>query len=442
MKAPSFDISEFIDGRPIGSCQVRILATCFIIMLLDGFDMQIIGLVIPALVRDWGLTPEDFGLALTAGPIGMVIGAAFLGPLADRYGRKRPVIAAVTVFGLFTFLAAYVNTPSALAFLRFLMGIGLGGVIPNIVALSAEYVPARSRATFSTLAYTGVPLGALASGLVGTWLIPSGGWQSVFYVGGLVPLAIAAYAIFALPESLRFVAAHTGRSQEAVKIIGKIAPDVCLPESVQFTLHEAVQKRTGIASLFGPGRTLPTIFLTLVFVANTFGVYFFMSWLPVLMKQSGLSLKFSLLSTVLLNGGGAVGTATLGFLIDRLGIFRVMTASYCIGGIAIIAVGLGGGPALLIPAIFLSGICMMGAQCAMYAVVALVYPTAIRATGVGTTMGWGRLGSIVGPAVGTVFVALQWPIAMDFLAASLPIFAAALFINIVGRIPKNFDRTT
>ena len=433
-----FDISGFIDNRPLSGYQLRILITCFIVMLLDGFDMQVIGLALPALARDWGLSPKDFGLALTAGPAGMVIGAAFLGPLADRYGRKRPVIAAVIVFGLFTILAAVTRTPAALAATRFVMGLGLGGVIPNIVALSAEYVPERHRGTLSTLTYTGVPLGALMSGLFGAWLIPLYGWQSVFFIGGLVPLAIAVYAIFTLPESIRFIAAKSGRSSEALSIIRKIAPDVQLPDTVSFTLHETQQQKTGISGLFGPGRTIPTVLLTLVFVANTFGVYFFMSWLPVLMKQSGLSLKFALLSTVLLNGGGALGTAVLGNLIDRFGVFRVMAASYFIGALAIIAVGLGGGPLLLIPAIFITGTCMMGAQCAMYAAVAIVYPTAIRATGVGTTMGWGRLGSIIGPIVGTVFVALQLPIAMDFLVASIPIFAASLFIYIVGRVPKRF----
>lgn len=433
-----FDISDFIDQRPLGSYQFRILATCFIIMLLDGFDMQVIGLALPALARDWGLSPKDFGLALTAGPVGMVIGAAFLGPLADRYGRRWPVIGAVTVFGFFTVLTAFVQTPAALALMRFMTGLGLGGVIPNIVALSAEYIPERHRGTFSALTYTGVPLGALASGLFGAWLIPLYGWKTVFYIGGLAPLAIAVYALFALPESIRFIASRAGRNEEAAAVIRKIAPDVQLPQPIQFMIHETVQKKTGIAALFGPGRTLPTVFLTLVFVANTFGVYFFMSWLPVLMKQSGLSLKFALLSTVLLNGGGALGTATLGHLIDRFGVFKVMAGSYFIGGIAIIAVGLGGGPAVLIPAIFISGTCMMGAQCAMYAAVAIVYPTAIRATGVGTTMGWGRMGSIIGPVVGTVFVALQWPIAMDFFVASLPIFAASLFIYIVGRVPKKF----
>ena len=438
MHMHTFDISKFIDDRPLSAYQIRILMTCFLVMLLDGFDMQVIGLALPALARDWGLSPRDFGLALTAGPVGMVIGAAILGPLADRFGRKRPVIAAVVVFGLFTLLAAVTRTPAALAVTRLLMGLGLGGVIPNIVALSAEYVPERYRGTFSTLTYTGVPLGALMSGLFGTWLIPQHGWTSVFYIGGLVPLIIAAYAIFTLPESLRFMATRRRRNDEAALIIHRIDPEVRLPDNVTFGIREAQQSRTGVSSLFGPGRTLPTVFLTLVFVANTFGVYFFMSWLPVLMKQSGLSLKFALLSTVLLNGGGALGTAVLGNLIDRFGVFKVMAASYFIGGLAVIAVGLGGEPALLIPAIFISGTCMMGAQCAMYAAVAIVYPTAIRATGVGTTMGWGRLGSILGPVVGTVFVALQLPIAMDFLVASLPIFAASLFIFIVGRIPKNF----
>ena len=318
------------------------------------------------------------------------------------------------------------------------MGLGLGGVIPNVVALSAEYVPQRYRGTFSALAFTGVPLGALASGLVGTWLIPSHGWQSVFYVGGLAPLAIACWAAVSLPESIRFIAARRNRQHEATKIIRKIAPEINLPSGVQFILNEPKQSKTGIAALFGPGRTLPTVLLTLVFVSNTFGVYFFMSWLPVLMKQTGLSMTFALLSTVLLNGGGALGTATLGHLLDRYGVFKVMAISYFIGGIAIVTVGWGTSPAVLIPAIFISGTCMMGAQCAMYAAVAMVYPTAIRAAGVGTTMGWGRLGSIIGPAVGTVFVTLNWPITAIFLAASAPIFAASSIIYLVGRIPKNF----
>jgi AAHS family 4-hydroxybenzoate transporter-like MFS transporter len=436
--ARSFDISEFIDSHPVGGYQLRILVTCFIVMLLDGFDMQVLGLAVPALAHVWGLTPKDFALALTAGPVGMVIGAISLGPVADRYGRRRPVIAAVFVFGLFTALTAYVHSPAALAMMRLIMGLGLGGVIPNVVALASEYVPARLQGTLSALSFTGVPLGACASGLLGTWLIPSYGWQSVFYIGGLVPLAIAAYALWALPESIRFIAARSGRSKEATAVIHKIAPEVQLPASVRFTIHEAAQKRTGVASLFGPGRTIPTVFLTLVFMANTFGVYFFMNYLPILMKQSGLSLKYSMLSTVLLNGGSALGTATLGYLIDRFGVFRIMTYNYVIGAIAVTAVGLGTNPALLIPAIFVAGTCMMGPQCAMYAVAAIVYPTAIRATGVGTTLGFGRLGSVIGPLVGGIFVALQWPIAADFFVASLPIFAASLCIHIVGRTPKNF----
>jgi AAHS family 4-hydroxybenzoate transporter-like MFS transporter len=369
----------------------------------------------------------------------MFLGAAILGPIADRYGRRRPVIAAIALFGLATLFSAYVSTPSALAFMRFLTGLGLGGVLPNTVALSSEYVPARSRATLSTLTYAGVPIGALLSGLVGTWLIPSYGWQSVFYVGGLVPLAIAVYSIFALPESIRFIAARSEKSEEAAAVIRKIAPEVQLSGSVTFTIHEARQAKVGISSLFGPGRTPTTVLLTLIFVCNTFGVYFFMSWLPVLMKQSGLSMQWSLLSTVLLNGGGAVGTVTMGALIDRFGIVRVVTSSYVIGAIAIALIGAGGGPAVLVPALFLTGTCMMGAQTTMYAVATMSYPTAIRATGVGTTMGWGRVGSIIGPLVGTAFVTLHWPISADFMVASLPIFAGALFMFIIGRVPKKFD---
>jgi MFS transporter, AAHS family, 4-hydroxybenzoate transporter len=437
--ATPFDISGFIDGRRVGSYQARVLITCLIIMLLDGFDMQVIGIAIPALAHAWGLTPKHFGMVLTAGPVGMLLGAAILGPIADRYGRRRPVIAAVALFGLATLGSAFVSSPSALAMMRFLTGLGLGGVLPNVVALSSEYVPGRSRATLSTLTYTGVPIGALLSGLLGSSLIPSHGWQSVFYIGGLIPLAIAVYAFFALPESIRFIAARTEQSKEAAAVIRKIAPEVELPPSVTFTIRETRQTKVGVSSLFGSGRTPTTVLLTLVFVCNTFGVYFFMSWLPVLMKQSGLSMQGSLLSTVLLNGGGAVGTVVMGVLIDRFGIFKVVPSSYLIGGAAIAAIGLGSNAIVLIPALFLTGTCMMGAQVTMYAVAAMVYPTAIRATGVGSTMGWGRVGSICGPLVGTAFVALHWSIAADFVVASLPIFAGALFVFAIGRVPKNFE---
>ncbi|MBN1654918.1 MAG: MFS transporter [Deltaproteobacteria bacterium] len=483
----TFDISEFIDGRRVGFYQVRILITCFVIMLLDGFDMQVIGVAVPALMQDWQLKPKDFGLALTAGPVGMILGAAILGPIADRYGRRWPLIVAVTLFGLATLLSAFVSTPDGLALTRLFSGLGLGGVLPNVVALSAEYVPARARGTLSTLTYTGVPIGALASGLVGSWLIPSLGWRSVFFIGGLFPLAIAGYAatrvpvaalasvligiwitvtfgwhgwqsifivgflvplvafgayfVFTLPESIRFIAARTEKRHKAAAVIRKIAPEVQLSDSVQFTIHEARQAKVGVASIFGPGRTLPTVLITLIFVCNTFGVYFFMSWLPVFMKQSGLSMTWSLLSTVLLNGGGAVGTVTMGVLIDRYGIFKVVTTSYLIGAIAIASIGIGAEPAVLVPALFLTGTCMMGAQTTMYAVAAMVYPTAIRATGVGSTMGWGRIGSVIGPLIGAAFFTLQWSIAAAFIAASLPIFAGALFIYLVGRVPKRFETT-
>jgi AAHS family 4-hydroxybenzoate transporter-like MFS transporter len=352
------------------------------------------------------------------------------------------VIAAVTLFGLATLLSAYVHSTNGLALMRFFTGVGLGGVIPNVVALSSEFVPTRVRGTLSTLTFTGVPIGAFASGLIGTWLIPSLGWQSVFYVGGLFPLAIAVYAVFSLPESIRFIAARSEQNDKAAALVRKIAPEVQLPDSVQFTIHEVRQAKVGVSSLFGPGRTLPTLLITLIFVCNTFGVYFFMSWLPVLMKQSGLSMKWSLLSTVLLNGGGAVGTVAMGALIDRYGIYKVVTISYIIGGLAVAAIGQGTAPAVLVPALFFTGTCMMGAQTTMYAVAAMVYPTAIRATGVGSIMGWGRVGSVIGPLVGAAFVTLQWSIAADFFAASLPIFAGALFIYLVGRVPKRFEATT
>jgi AAHS family 4-hydroxybenzoate transporter-like MFS transporter len=440
--ATSFDISEFIDSRSVGKYQLKILVTCLIAALLDGFDMQIAGLAIPVLAIDWHLTPKDFSSVLMAGPIGMVLGSAIMGPLADRFGRKRPIIVAIACFGLFTVLGAYAHSVDALAFLRLLAGLGLGGVLPNLVALTTEYAPARARATLTTLTFCGVPLGALLSGLVGTWLIPIYGWQSVFYVGGLVPLAIAVYAFFRLPESIRFIAFCVGRSEEVAAVIQKIAPDVQLPASVQFTVHEAPRKKAAVTSLFGPGRTLPTVLLTLVFMFNTFGVYFFMSWLPVLMKLAGLSLQGAILSTVLLNGGGAVGAATLGRLIDRFGGYKVMAGNYVLGAIAVLALGAADqGAVVLIPALFVTGTCVMGSQIAMYAIAAAVYPTAIRATGVGTTIGIGRSGSIIGPMAGAAAVALGWSIPAIFAMASVPIFLASFSINLVGRVPKNFGVT-
>jgi AAHS family 4-hydroxybenzoate transporter-like MFS transporter len=431
---PPVDVAGFIDAQPVGGFQLKLLLTCAAVLFLDGFDTQAIGFVAPALVKEWGLGKGALGPVFSAGLFGLMIGALVFGPLADRVGRKKIIILSTLAFGIGALVTAVVQDVSTLIAIRFLTGLGLGGAMPNAVALTSEFNPRRRRATMVMIMFCGFSVGAALGGLLAAALIPQFGWRSVFVVGGIAPLLLAPILALKLPESVRFLAL-TGRADaRVVQLLGFINPKAEFAPATRFMVDEPELAGIPVKHLFRGGRTLATLLLWVVFFMSLLDLYFLSNWLPTVLNDLGASVPQAALIGSMLQVGGVVGTFVLGSIIDRFS-FRALALVYFIAVFAVGAIGqLGHSAGFVTMAIFAAGFCIVGGQIAANALAAGFYPTAVRATGVGWALGIGRIGSIVGPLVGGALLTMKWSAGQVFAAAAAAALCAALAAFSLSRL--------
>jgi MFS transporter, AAHS family, 4-hydroxybenzoate transporter len=425
------DIAGLINTHPLSSFQKEIMILIGGVVVMDGFDVQAIGFIAPALTQDWHIDPTALGPIFGAGLLGMLFGSMLLSILADRIGRRPVLVGSTTFFSLCMLGTAAASSVPQLVFLRFLTGLGIGGVMANAVALASEYSPQRQRASLLMWISCGFTGGAIAGGLISATLIPWGGWRSVFFVGGVLPLGIAAVMYWRLPESLLFLSSQQGTQEKLRQLLGRIAPGVDPGRDLNLAAPVQVHGRGSFTKLFRDDRALMTVLLWLVSFANLLNLFFLANWLPLLSARMGYSPSVAVLMGTTLQLGGLIGAVFMGPLIDRLGYYRVLVPLFLIAGLAVAAIG---EPGLSLPLLYLvvfaAGICIVGAQPALNALASTLYPTEIRATGVGWSLGVGRAGAIVGPVVAAQLVALNWSSQTLFLAASVP--ASFSCIVIVG----------
>jgi len=423
---PVIDLVDFIDRQPVGAFHLRLLLACAAVLFLDGFDTQAIGYVAPALAKEWGLSKGALGPVFSAGLFGLMIGALVFGPLADRIGRKKIIVLSTLAFGLGALITAVVSDVNALLVIRFLTGLGLGGAMPNAVAMTAEFNPQRRRATMVMIMFCGFSVGAALGGLLAAWLIPQFGWRAVFVVGGLAPLLMVPILMLRLPESVRFLATRGHAPERVAELLRRISPHTAFAPGAEFVVREAHLAGLPVAHLFREGRTPVTLLLWVVFFMSLLDIYFLANWLPTVLNDLGASVSKAVLIGSMLQVGGVVGTFALGIIIDRFS-FRALALVYFVAVFAVGAIGQLGHSALLVSlAIFAAGFCVVGGQIAANALAAGFYPTSVRATGVGWALGMGRVGSIVGPLVGGMLLAAKWSTAAVFLAAAGAALCAAL----------------
>lgn len=386
------------------------LGLCFIVALLEGLDLQSIGVAAPRMAREFGLSVSQMGLAFSAGTFGLLPGAMLGGRLADRIGRKKVLIAATALFGIFSIATAQAWDFWSLLAIRVATGIGLGGAMPNLIALCSEAVPARLRNTAVSIMYCGIPFGGAIAAIIGMVFASDSGWRHIFYVGGFGPLVI-------IPLLLR------------------------MQESRGFDrpAGAAVRPPPVGRALFGERRTLATLCIWISFFFTLVVLYFLLNWLPSLMVANGLSRAEAGWVQILFNLGGGAGALGIGMLMDRGRPGAVVSGMYA-GIIAALAtLAAASGMSWMATGAFMAGLFVIGAQSVLYALAAAYYPMAVRGTGVGAAVAVGRLGSIAGPMLAGVLLSMGKSSA-SIIGASIPVtIIAALAALVLLRRPVARD---
>lgn len=281
--------SEIIDQRSLSRFQIWTITLCGIVLVLDGFDAQIIGFLAPSISETLKIPVKAFGPIFSASLFGLMIAAMATGPIADRWGRKWPVVISTITFASFAILTARVTSFDKLLILRFLTGLGLGGAMPNVVALACEYSPRRLQTVVVSVLFIGMPLGGVLGGMTSQALIPTWGWRSVFYIGGVLPLGVALLLILMLPESVRFLSVSGADQRKIAGIMTRISPQLAGSAVTYTNSPEPERQGLPVKHLFTEGRAAGTILLWVPFFMNLLLLYFVVSWLPALLRQAGMS---------------------------------------------------------------------------------------------------------------------------------------------------------
>ena len=430
MDTSKVNINELIDKARFTSFHWKVLIWCLLIIIFDGYDLVIYGVALPLLMQQWSLTAVEAGLLASAALFGMMFGAMIFGTLSDKLGRKKTILICVTLFSGFTFIGAFAKGPTEFAILRFIAGLGIGGVMPNVVALMTEYAPKKIRSTLVAIMFSGYAIGGMTSALLGAWLVKDMGWQIMFLIAG-IPLLLLPLIWKFLPESLAFLV-KSNHSEQAKNIVSKIAPQTQVNANTQLVLNESTTTDVPVRALFQQGRTFSTFMFWIAFFMCLLMVYALGSWLPKLMLQAGYSLGASMLFLFALNIGGMVGAIGGGALADRFHLKPVITIMFIVGSAALILLGINSPQFILYSLIAIAGAATIGSQILLYTFVAQFYPTALRSTGMGWASGIGRIGAIIGPVLTGALLTLELPHQMNFLAIAIPGVIAALAIFMVN----------
>ena len=417
-----------VDEAKFNGFHALVVFWCAFIIIFDGFDLGVVGTVLPVLMEEWSLTPVEAGAMSSFALFGMVFGSLIGGPLADKFGRKNVIIFCVAFFSIFTGLCGLAQGPTEFGIYRFLTGLGLGGVVPNTVALTSEYSPKSIRSFLTTTMFSGYAAGGLFASGVGIVLIPRFGWESVFYVGAL-PLLALPFLYKHLPDSIEFLVARK-QDHHVRKVLMKVSPaykpqetdvyEMVMPQKTGFPVAELFKNNRGVSSVMF--WTASFLCLLMIYGLNT--------WLPKLMANMGYSLGSSLFFLLVLNAGAILGCLIGGWASDRWHGKKVLLLFFCIAVVSLSLLGYVSGPFLLYPLVAIAGATTIGTQIILYAYTAQFYPIQIRSTGVGWTTGVGRLGAVVGPMLGGYLLMLNLPIQHNFvvyaIAGVLCIFAILL----------------
>ena len=400
----TIDVGSALDDAHWSGYQKLLVFATATTIIRDGLDNQLLNAAVPALMREWSLPRPAFVPVQTSGMIGMMVGGAIGGLIGDRFGRRIALLGSVVSFGILTILVSFAGGVAMLTALRFFAGLGLGGAMPNAAALSSEYVPRRQRPFAVTLTIVCIPLGGSLAGFVGGQILPRFGWRGLFLVGGILPLLMTAILLKVLPESPRYLARLPERWPQLRTLLGRLGHHVP-DEAVFVDATEKAITHVSARELLVPEYRRDTAALCASFFFCLLSVYVGVSWVPSLLVGAGFDVGTASYGLTAFNLGGVVGAILGAVVIMRLGsrLTMLVMAAGAIAGAAVLAfmpIGTQSAGAVLVMLAWTGGL-INAVQTTMYALAAHVYPTAVRATGVGTAVAFGRIGGVLSPSVGS-----------------------------------------
>jgi MFS transporter, AAHS family, 4-hydroxybenzoate transporter len=401
------DIAELLDKQGVTRFNVLLIAIGWFAIFSDGFDISNIGYIMPNLMRELHLGPETAGLVSSASLVAYPIGALGLGWLSDHSGRKLALIIGCLIVAVFTYATVFVTNAEGLAAMRFLTGVGLGGIIPNIVALSSEFAPKRLRARLIIFTFCGINFGGFICGLVAPAIIGAWGWRGLFIVGGTVPLIAVILMWLFMAESVKFLALKGGHEGELRRILARLIPNLSLPANARFVVaSQATRVPFRPGQLFAGGLAWITPILWVMFILNLFVIYFAGGWTNIVLQGAGMPPTQAIIVSSLNQGGGVLGGLVISYFVDRFGFLSVIFW----GALTAATVWMIGIPGLQVGWIALwvtiSGFGMQGVQYGLNATPGMIYPTSIRAFASGWAFGVARFGAVAGPLVGGFALAM------------------------------------
>ncbi|KRF67828.1 MFS transporter [Bacillus sp. Soil768D1] len=431
-------VSEMIDEQKFNRFHLQILLCCIFIIICDGYDMFMLGTILPSLMSEWKITAVEAGLFSSYALFGMMIGALVFGPIADKFGRKKVILICTVIFSIFTFTSGFADTPTSFGIQRFVAGLGLGGVMPNLIAIITEYAPKKLRSTLVAIMFSGHALGGVVASLGAMYLIPNFGWRAVVWLGAL-PLIFMPILYKMLPESLNYFILKNQKSQ-LVDVLNQVDVNGKYTANDHYVLHEKSKNdSTGfpVKQLFKKGRTVSTIMFWVAFFMCLFVMYGLSTWLPKIMEGAGYELGSSLTFLVTLNLGAVFGAIVGGKLADRFG-FKVVLISFLVIGFATLTM-LSFKPSMIMlyVLIAIAGGTTTGTQIVTNAYVSQFYPNEIRSTGVGWALGVGRIGGIIAPTFCGVLLDMKLSLQVNFLAFAIPCIIAAVAIWFIQEKSSN-----
>ena len=427
MTRTEVNVSAVIDAGSLNRYQIGVFFLCGLFLIMDGFDVQSMGYVAPALITDWKIAREALTPIFMSGLVGLFIGSMVFGMVGDRIGRRRVLLGATVAFSALTLASGLATSFNELLGIRFFAGLGLGAILPNATALIGEFSPKRMRIATMMIVTNGFTVGAALGGFLAAWLIPQYGWRAVWYVGGLVPLVLLVPMYLWLPESLQFLALRRNDTREIGKWLKRIDPAAQIDATTRFVVPETRAPGVPIAHLFAEGRAAATSLIWVANFMNIVNAYFVASWLPTVVRDMGYSTSIGVMAGATVQAGGVIGTLAIAGLVARVGFVPVLVACFAVETVAIALIGQPGlSLVLLFTVSFLTGWGIFGGQPTLNSLSATYYPTDLRSTGIGAALGVGRCGAIIGPGIGGAMLGAQWSNESVFYAAAVPAAIATL----------------